>query len=197
MMQNELTGTEAGLLLYYKFNQGIPGGNNTSITTLHNEVAINSPLYDGVLNNFAMTGATSNFEGTIDTSSQIISFPTIPTKLITSPPFVLNATATSGLPVGYTLISGPATISGDTVTLMGTQGTVVIKAYQNGNAQYDTASPVINSFAVVNPNLNVPIIEPRHPLAGNVYVPSLSKIQLAAIATINYSPLFAVQELHF
>jgi len=197
IMQHELGGTEANLLLYYKFNQGVPGGNNTSITTLHNEVAANSPLYDGVLNTFALTGATSNFEGSLDTSFQTISFPTIQTKLTTSSPFKLTATATSGLPVSYTLISGPATIINDTVHLAGTAGTVVIKAYQNGSSAYDTAAPITNSFDVVDPNLNVPIIDARHPLAGNVYMPTLSKIQLAAIATINYTDLFSVQELHF
>ena len=34
MMANELTGTEANLQLYYKFNQGVPGGNNTRIFML-------------------------------------------------------------------------------------------------------------------------------------------------------------------
>ncbi|MEI6185305.1 MAG: peptide-N-glycosidase F-related protein, partial [Bacteroidota bacterium] len=188
--------TAQGLLLYYKFNQGIPGSNNTSITKLHTEV--NSPIYDGVINNFTMTGVVSNFEGTIDTSSQIITFSTIPTKLINSPPFVLTATASSGLTVGYNIVSGPAILSGDTVILAGTPGTVVIKAYQHGNAQYDSATSIINSFDVVDPNINVPKIDPRHPLAGNVHVtPPLSKIQLAAIATINYTPLFSVQSVSF
>src|SRR4030095_9965853 len=44
MMSNELTGTEPNLQMYYKFNQGVPGGNNTGITSLHTEV--NSPTYD-------------------------------------------------------------------------------------------------------------------------------------------------------
>ena len=58
MMTNELTGTEPNLKMYFKFNQGVPAGNNTSITNLISEV--NSPLYDGVLYNFALNGATSN-----------------------------------------------------------------------------------------------------------------------------------------
>ncbi len=194
MMQNELTGTETGLQLYYKFNQGVPAGNNASITKLHTE--LNSPLYDGDILAFSLTGANSNFNGTLNTSFQAISFPQIPVKLISSPPFKLTATATSGLTVEYALISGPATISNDTVTLTGA-GTVKIKAFQNGNAQIDTATPVINTFDVVDPSVNAPIIEPRHPLAGNVYMPVLAKIQLAANATIIYPSLFSVQELHF
>ena len=192
------TAVAQGLQLYYKFNQGVPGADNTSITTLHNEVAANSPLYDGTLNSFAMTGTTSNFEGSIDTSSQIITFPSLHTKLISSPPFVLNATTTSNLPIVYTVVSGPATVSNDTVHLAGTAGTVVIRASQPGNAQYDSAASVVNSFDVVDPNLNLPIVDPRHPLAGNVYVTApLSKIQLAAVASINYSDLFSVQSISF
>jgi len=196
MILHEPSGNEANLQLYYKFNQGAPAGNNVNITKLVNEVSVNSPTYDGDLTNFAMTGTTSNFVGTLNTSFQAISFPPIGPKLTTSPPFKLNATATSGLAVGYTIVSGPATLSNDTLTLTAA-GTVKVRAFQNGNAQYDSAVSVYNTFDVVNPALNLAIIEPRHPLAGNVYMPVLSKIQLAAIAGINYSPLFTVQELHF
>ncbi|MBK8566465.1 MAG: hypothetical protein IPN76_24820 [Saprospiraceae bacterium] len=35
MMANELNGDEAGLQLYYKFNQGVPDGDNTSISKLN------------------------------------------------------------------------------------------------------------------------------------------------------------------
>ncbi|MEI8201772.1 MAG: LamG-like jellyroll fold domain-containing protein [Bacteroidota bacterium] len=197
MMTTEPIGNEPNLLLYYKFNQGVPGGNNTGITTLHNEVAANSPLYDAVLNNFALTGTTSNFEGTLNSHFQAISFPQISTKLTTDPPFYLHASASSGLKVSYTVLSGPATISSDSLVTLTGAGTVSIKAYQNGNAQYDTASPVINTFDVVNPSANAPIVEARHPLNGMVYMPTLSKIQLAAIASINYPSLFSVQEVHF
>jgi hypothetical protein len=197
IMTTEPTGTEANLLLYYKFNQGVPAGNNTSITTLHNEVAANSPLYDGVLNNFALTGATSNFNGTLNTHFQAISFPQIPTKLITDAPFALHATSTSGLTVGYTVLSGPVTLSNDSIITITGAGTVSIKAFQYGNAQYDTATPIINTFQVVDPSLNIPIIEVRHPLAGNVHMPVLSEIQLAAVASINYPGLFSIQDLYF
>lgn len=194
MMQDELIGTETGLQLYFKVNQGVPGGSNQSITKLITE--INSPLYDADLIGFAMTGATSNFNGTLDTSFQAISFPQIPTKLTNSPAFKLSASATSGLPVGFTLISGPATISNDSCFITGA-GTVKIEAFQNGNSQYDTAVSVINTFDVVSPALNLPIIDARNPLPGVVRMPSLAKIQLAAYASINYKPLFSVQELHF
>jgi|694.fasta_scaffold129167_2 hypothetical protein len=57
-MNSELAGTETGLVAYYPFNQGIAAGNNTAI----NNVIDKTPnALNGVLNNFARTGTTSNF----------------------------------------------------------------------------------------------------------------------------------------
>lgn len=54
----ELAGNEAGLILYYKFNQGIAGGTNTSVTTANDA----SPsAINGVLTNFELTGTVSNW----------------------------------------------------------------------------------------------------------------------------------------
>jgi len=195
MIQNELTGNEPGLQMYYKFNQGVPGGNNTSITKLISKV--NSPARDADLLNFAMVGPTSNFNGTLDTSYQAISFPQIPNKLNTDPPFQISATSTSGLNVLFNILSGPASISGNTITLTGDTGTVVVEATQPGNSTYNAAEPVIQRFVILNPNWHVPAIDPRNPLAGDVFVPSLSQIQLAAISTITYPELFSVAWLQF
>jgi cytochrome oxidase assembly protein ShyY1 len=54
----ELAGSESGLLAYYKFNQGVAGGNNAGVTTLTDATA---NANNGTLNNFALTGATSNW----------------------------------------------------------------------------------------------------------------------------------------
>ncbi len=195
MMDNELTGTEENLQLYYKFNQGEPGGNNTSITHLICEIG--NGERDAELFNFALTGETSNFNGTLNAGYQAISFPQIPNHLTTDPPIELEATATSGLDVLFELISGPATLDGNILTLTGDPGEVVVEATQPGNAQFDPADPVQNSFMVLDPNTHVPDIDVRCPLAGDVYVPQLSQIQLATIATIEYPELFNVQTVQF
>ena len=195
MMDNELTGSEANLQLYYKFNQGEPGGDNTSITHLICETGGGDR--DGELMNFALTGPTSNFNGTLDPGYQAISFPQIPHHLTTDAPFELVATATSGLEVLFEVISGPATLDGSILTLTGTAGEVVIEATQPGNGTYDPADPVLNSFLVINPATFVPEIDARNPLAGNVLVPELGYIQLAAIATIEYPDLFWVTDVGF
>ncbi len=45
------------LLLYYSFNQGTAGGDNTAVNTLVD----NKGAYNATLNNFTITGASSNF----------------------------------------------------------------------------------------------------------------------------------------
>lgn len=72
-------------------------------------------------------------------ASQTITFTPIPTHASTDAPFTISATASSGLtPVTFSVASGPATISGNTVTLTGS-GTVSIRAVQAGDADYQSA----------------------------------------------------------
>ena len=53
-----LQGNETGLVGYYDFNHGVPGGNNTSINVTVNAVNTAS---NGTLTNFAKNGSISNF----------------------------------------------------------------------------------------------------------------------------------------
>lgn len=59
-MNCELPGPEAGLIAYYKFNQGIANANNASVTTLQDSSGNN---YNGALNGFALNGNSSNWVG--------------------------------------------------------------------------------------------------------------------------------------
>lgn len=195
MQTTEPTGTEADLVVYYKMNQGVPGGDNTSLTKLISKVG--GGTRDADLKNFALKGVTSNFNGTLNTSFQAITFPRVPNKLTSDAPFALNATATSGLPVSYEVVSGPASLNGNTITLTGQAGQVVLRATQAGNATYKPADPVSVSFQVLNPQTFVPVVDVRSPLSGDVYVPDLSPIQLAAIVSIDYPELFSVQNVQF
>ncbi len=79
---------------------------------------------------------------------QTITFPAIPNHSTGDAPFNLAATASSGLPVSYTVTSGPARVSGSTATLTGSAGVVTIQATQTGNATYAAATPVSQSFNV-------------------------------------------------
>ena len=84
----------------------------------------------------------------VGTQSQSITFPVIPNKTFgVDGPFNLTATASSGLPVSYTVFSGPATVSGSMVTLTGA-GTVSIRASQAGDNTFAPAPPVSQTFTV-------------------------------------------------
>jgi hypothetical protein len=62
-------------------------------------------------------------------------------------PLTLSATSTSGLSVTFTLLSGPATLSGNSLTINGA-GTVAIAANQAGNANYAPAPQVVENIQV-------------------------------------------------
>jgi len=57
-MNSELCAGTTGLAGYYNFNQGVAGGNNTAVNSL---IDLSGNNNNGVLNNFALTGATSNW----------------------------------------------------------------------------------------------------------------------------------------
>lgn len=78
---------------------------------------------------------------------QTITFPAIPDQTFGAQPFSLAAAASSGLPVTFNVISGPATLSSNLLTLTGA-GPVAIAASQPGNPFFNAATPVTNIFNV-------------------------------------------------
>jgi pimeloyl-ACP methyl ester carboxylesterase len=64
-------------------------------------------------------------------------------------PLTMTATATSGLPVTFRVVSGPATVSGNSLTITGA-GAVVVTADQAGNATYAPAESQ-QTVVVTNP----------------------------------------------
>lgn len=76
-------------------------------------------------------------------------------KLTTDAPFTLNATASSGLPVSFEVMEGPATISGNEVTLTGEDGLLVLRATQAGDATYNPAPWEYNIIKVSAPQVTV------------------------------------------
>jgi PKD repeat protein len=104
---------------------------------------------------FAVSLSAANTAGTITGSlaleitlaPQSISFPNPGPRTFGDADFVLSATASSGLPVSYSVISGPAVVNGSTVTLTGA-GIVEIAATQTGDANYEAALPAQGTFTV-------------------------------------------------
>jgi hypothetical protein len=79
-------------------------------------------------------------------AAQTIAFGTLPDVPLTTPPFPVTATASSGLPVSFSA-SGACTSSGATVTLTGV-GSCSMTASQAGDASYQAATPETRAFAV-------------------------------------------------
>ena len=189
---NEIDPNADNLELYYKFDQGIPGDNNTSVAKLKSETG--NGERDADLVGFALQGSDSNFGGEIDVSSQIINFPLIENKLTSDNPFQVTATSSAGLPVTLTVISGPADIiSGGLIALTGEPGTVAIAANQPGDGTFDPATEIIVQFEVIDPEENLVRIDAHSPWEGAIVAdPDLNPIRLALFADIEYPELFEV-----
>jgi Malectin domain/MBG domain (YGX type) len=84
---------------------------------------------------------------------QTITFGPLPGVTYGVSPIMLTASASSGLPVSYS-VAGPASVSGSILTIMGT-GAVTVTASQAGNTQYAAAAPVAQSFVVAPAALTV------------------------------------------
>lgn len=80
--------------------------------------------------------------------SQTISFPAIADATYGDTPITLGATASSGLPISYSIMSGNAgTLTNNILTITGA-GTLVIEAQQNGNEAYDAAHALTRSVLI-------------------------------------------------
>lgn len=89
----------------------------------------------------------------INKAPQTISFPSIPSQSPGSPALALNATASSELPIEYSLVSGNASLSGNQISFTSV-GEITIRATQAGDANYDRADTVTQTFCVRVAELN-------------------------------------------
>lgn len=81
--------------------------------------------------------------------NQAVVFPFITARTWGEDPVLLAASASSGLPVGFSVVSGPATLDGNRLAFTGT-GTVGIRASQPGNEDFNPSRPVIRRFVVLD-----------------------------------------------
>ncbi len=143
-MMRQLGGSESNLVLQFSYNQGNIAEDNTAITMVTDNSTEGN---HGTLNQFALTGAASNFvdgsgSGVVSGQEQTITFGALADKTTDDVPFQLTATSDSGLPITYTSSNlAVATISGDMLTIVGA-GTTTITASQPGNATYQSAMDV-------------------------------------------------------
>jgi alpha-tubulin suppressor-like RCC1 family protein len=124
------------------------GTTTGTLTITGATTAMNGYQYRCAATNGVSPDVTSNAATlTVNKAEQTITFGALADKTFGDAAFDVSATASGGLPVTFSVASGPATIAGSTVTLTGA-GTVTIRASQAGDANYDAAAPVDQPFTV-------------------------------------------------
>ena len=107
-------------------------------------------LFQAGNSNYNPAVATYRFD--VVKANQSITFNNIADRTYAGSPITINtaglAISDAGLPITYTIQSGPATITSNTITITGA-GTVKITASQIGNAQYNAAESVTQSLNIL------------------------------------------------
>jgi hypothetical protein len=83
----------------------------------------------------------------VNKTSQTITFGSLSPVTYGVGPITLSATSSSGLSVTFSVVSGPGSISGNTLTVTGA-GSIVVQADQAGNATYTVATTVQQTLVV-------------------------------------------------
>jgi hypothetical protein len=99
-----------------------------------------------------MTAPHSVQAGFVPKQAQTIIFTNPGSRSSSAGPFALSGSATSGLTVTYTVLSGPAVMTGGQLQVTG-PGAVIVQANQPGDATYLAAPPVTQTFNSVAPAL--------------------------------------------
>jgi hypothetical protein len=149
----QLTGTaSSGLPLTYSLVSGDGLLSGSTVTFTGTTPVVIRAAQAG---NATWAAATSDttFPAAVKRAQQITAVTPVPAKTFTdSGTMKLDLTSSSGLPITYSVVSGPATISGNTLTFTGS-GAVVIRATQAGNGTYDTVSTTYTVQAAPVPRL--------------------------------------------
>jgi hypothetical protein len=118
-------------------------------------------------------------------SDQTIAFDAIPDKTYGDAAFNINATAASGLPITFT-VTGPATISDNTVTLNGA-GAVTITADQGGNDSFNSAPSVPRSFNVAKATATISLANLSGTYDGSAHYASATTTPANLSISLSYS----------
>ena len=125
-------------------------------------------------------------------------FVEITDQLVYNEPITLQASATSGLPVTFEVVQGPATLDGNILTLTGEEGLVKVRASQPGDGtSWQSAPAVTRTFYVVDPENYAPEITIRRPYEGTkVYMPDFDNpVMVVLSAYIDHGTVLKFEEV--
>ncbi len=114
-----------------------------NLTIANNDPALNKNPYNFIL------------KATAPKAGQTLTFADAPALAYGDAGQALAATATSGLPVTYAVLSGPGVITGGNVLSPTGAGDIVVEATQAGNHNYNAAPPVQRTVTVARKDLLV------------------------------------------
>ncbi|MFY7819085.1 MAG: MBG domain-containing protein [Akkermansiaceae bacterium] len=147
------------VLMSYSYTDNTPN-NNGLLTGAQNTSIQYTPKYNTVGFAFARsyignTGARAQFSDVkisftpaIMVEPQTIRFDPVANRRITDPSFLLQASASSGLPVSFLIVSGPASLSGNQISTESV-GSVTVRAYQAGGVNHLAAPSVDRTFSIL------------------------------------------------
>jgi hypothetical protein len=149
------------------YTSATPVGTILALDVTQGTLAANPPNYT-----FALVNGSVTVTGGVQ---QTITFPAIPNQTYGVAPLMLNATASSGLPVTYTVSPGaPVKLAGSTLTISGVAASVTVTASQAGNNTYAPAASVSRTFAIA-------------PAALTLTANNISVIQNGTIPPLTYT----------
>jgi hypothetical protein len=155
----------------------IKSGTGTAGATIVGAATVNAingvASFSGLAISKAGTGyrltASAGLPTSVDSASfdvtkadQTIAFGALPSKQYGDPPLPVSATASSGLPVSLSA-SGNCALAGANVTITGA-GSCTLRANQAGDAAYNPAPEVTQTFAILKANQTIsfgPLLQKR------------------------------------
>jgi hypothetical protein len=101
-----------------------------------------------------------------------------------------NTNSTGGLPVAFSVKSGPATVSGDRVTITGV-GTVTLAANQSGSANYLAAPQITTSITTTKTTQSITFVPPSVIPIGSPLTLSATSSSGLSVTYSNATPALA------
>ena len=158
-----VTGSGGTGTLNYGVSPALPMGltysTSTGAITGTPTVASSVTTYTVTVTDANSATATATFSLTVNIPTPAIAF-TVPNHTFGDAPFRVGATSNSTGAFTFSVVSGPATVSGATVTLAGA-GTVVLQASEAADANFAAASKSV-SFTVAAGNPVIAYTVPNH-----------------------------------
>lgn len=128
--------------------------------------------------------------------NQILTMNEIPSHYSTDEPFTLEASSNTETPIQYEIVSGPATVNENQVSLTGDGGMVTVRAFQAENETYYEAE-AIREFNVINLSTINPEIITNLSESYPIEMPELYAYKLSARGTIDEGETLSVDDIEF